>query len=86
MRIDAGFAIVEDVDISGGDHTPSTDLFESGVSKGIYVGVSGDVKVDAPTGGAVTYVGLAAGVFHSIPCTKVYQTGTDATDIILGSW
>ena len=50
--------------------------------RGIYVGVSGDLKVDMLGTGTVTYVGLAEGVIHPIRASRVYSTGTTATDII----
>lgn len=48
----------------------------------IYVGVTGDVKVLTVGGEAVTFVGALGGV--TIPCvvTRVYDTGTDATNIV----
>lgn len=58
-----------------------SDLTE--YTRGIYVGVSGDVKVDLVEEGTVTFVGLAAGVIHPIAAKRVYATGTSAT-IILG--
>lgn len=51
-------------------------------TRGIYVGVSGDVKVTMLDGTAVTFVGLAAGVIHPICCVQVFSTGTTATDIV----
>jgi hypothetical protein len=51
-------------------------------TRGIYVGVSGDVKVISLDGNDVTFVDLAAGIIHPIACTRVYDTGTAATDIV----
>lgn len=49
----------------------------------IYVGVEGDVKVDmAGEGTGIVLKGLAAGMWHPIAVTKVYATGTTATDIL----
>ncbi len=51
--------------------------------RGIYVGASGDLKVDLAEGGVgIVFVGLAAGVIHPIACKKVYSTGTTATSIV----
>lgn len=58
----------------------STDLAIS--TRGIYVGVSGDLKVDTVGGNTVTFVGLAAGVIHPIRAKRIYATGTTATSII----
>lgn len=54
----------------------------SAATRGIYVGVSGDVKVNTIGGETVTFVGLVAGVIHPIRATRVYATGTTATNII----
>lgn len=69
--------------VSGGAAvTPndSTDLTTPG--RGLYVGVSGDVKVTTVGGDALTFVGLAAGVVHPIMAKRVWSTGTTATSII----
>jgi hypothetical protein len=58
----------------------STDIAET---RGLYVGVSGDVKVDMASGGsAVTFSALAAGYVHPLRVTRVYSTGTTATNIV----
>lgn len=51
--------------------------------RGIYVGVSGDVKINTMEGAAATYVGLAAGVIHPIYATRIWTTGTTATSILV---
>lgn len=51
-------------------------------TRGLYVGVSGDVKVISIDGNTVTFVGLAAGVIHAISCTRVFETDTDAASIV----
>jgi hypothetical protein len=51
-------------------------------TRGLYVGVSGDVKVISLDGNDVTYTGLMAGIIHAISCTRVYATGTTATNIV----
>lgn len=50
-------------------------------TRGLYVGVTGNVKVDIG-GTAITFVGLAAGVIHPLRVTRVYATGTTATNIV----
>jgi hypothetical protein len=62
--------------------TPANGADLSFVTRGLYVGVSGDVKVDTLGGDTVTFVGLAAGVIHPIRAKRVYATGTTATDIV----
>ena len=51
-------------------------------TRGLYVGVSGDVKVIMVDGTTVTYTGLAAGIIHPISCVLVYSTDTTATNIV----
>lgn len=53
------------------------------VTRGIYVGGSGDLAVilDADSS-AVTFVGLAAGVIHPLAVKRVMSTGTTATSIV----
>lgn len=58
----------------------STDLANS--TRGIYVGVTGDLKVDTVGGSTVTFVGLAAGIIHPIRARRVYATGTSVTSIV----
>ena len=51
---------------------------------GLYVGVSGNVKAVTSDGYTETMVGLAAGVWHPIQCKQIFDTGTTATDILVG--
>ena len=67
---------------NGASVTPHDTNDLANTSRGVYVGVSGDVKVDLVGGDTVTFVGMAAGVIHPIRVTRVYSTGTDATDIV----
>lgn len=62
--------------------TPADGADLAYVTRGIYVGVSGDLKVDMANGTTVTFVGLAAGMIHPIRAKRVYDTGTDATSIV----
>lgn len=67
--------------------TPSdTDNIEmpSGINrtKGIYVGVTGDVTALLPDGNEVLFKDLAAGIIHFISVKRINDTGTDATDIL----
>jgi hypothetical protein len=49
----------------------------------IYVGVSGDVKVDlARSGTAVVYKNWPAGAVLPFLVRRVYTTGTSATDLV----
>lgn len=58
----------------------STDLADWPAA--LYVGGTGDVRVDMANGGTVTFVNVPDGTFLPILVKKVYVTGTDATDII----
>ena len=51
-------------------------------TRGLYVGVSGDIKVIMQDGTTVTFVGLSSGIVHPISCVLVYSTDTTATDIV----
>ena len=58
----------------------STDITET---RGLYVGVSGDVKVNMASGAsAITFTGLAAGYVHPLRVTRVYSADTTATNIV----
>jgi len=63
--------------------TPNDSADLTHAARGLYVGASGDVKVDLVGGDtAVTLVGLAAGVVHPIRVKRVYSTDTTATSIV----
>lgn len=51
-------------------------------TRGVYVGVAGDLKCDLADGDTVTFVGLAGGIIHPIRATRIYATGTSATSIV----
>lgn len=63
--------------------TPADGTDQPHITRGIYVGVTGNVKVDMSGGEtAITFVGLAAGVIHPIRAVRIYSTGTTATSIV----
>jgi hypothetical protein len=62
--------------------TPDNSNDLATVTRGIYVGVSGDLKVITLGGETVTFVGLAAGMIHPIRVARVLATGTTATSIV----
>lgn len=63
--------------------TPNDGADVANVTRGLYVGVSGDVSIIlAGDSAAVTFVGLAAGVIHPIRAKRVRATGTTATSIV----
>lgn len=53
------------------------------ITRGIYVGTSGDVAVImAGDSSSVIFKNLAAGIVHPLAVTRVLSTGTTATDIM----
>jgi len=62
--------------------TPSNDTDLAISTRGIYVGVAGDLKIDTVGGSTVIFVNLAAGIIHPIRAKRIHATGTDADDII----
>lgn len=51
-------------------------------TRAIYVGSTGNVKVDFVDGSTVTFSSVSAGTLLPIRVNKIYSTGTTATDII----
>ena len=51
--------------------------------RGLYVGVTGNVKIRTPANVDITFVALAAGVIHPIEVRRVFSTGTTATDLLV---
>jgi hypothetical protein len=62
--------------------TPHDSNELSNVTRGLYVGVTGDVVVVTANGDEVTLTALAAGVFHPIRVKQVKSTNTTATNIV----
>lgn len=62
--------------------TPNDSVDLPYLTRGIYVGASGDLKVDMFDGATVTFVSLVAGLIHPLRVRRVYSTGTGATSII----
>ena len=52
------------------------------VTRYVYVGVAGDLKVTTTDGDTITLVGLAAGVMHPIRVKRIWQNGTTAQSIV----
>jgi len=63
----------------GADITPN-DTNEQRYAA-LYVGGAGDIKVDTDVGTTLTFVGVQAG-FFPVAVSRVYSTGTTATNII----
>lgn len=62
--------------------TPDDDVEFIPPVRGIYVGTSGDLKVDMADGQTVTFTGVVAGFIHDISVKRVYANGTNAGNII----
>ena len=58
----------------------STDL--ANVSRGIMVGVSGNVSVNMSGGGSAVVMPMTAGQLYPIAVSRVLSTGTTATGIV----
>lgn len=68
----------EAVDISSTDHSVTLPN-----GKGfLYVGGTGNVKVDTAGGNTVTFTAVPVGILPVI-VTKVYKTGTTASDMVV---
>lgn len=50
---------------------------------GLYIGGAGNVAVADRAGASVTLTALAVGVWHEIRTTKVFETSTTATGIVV---
>ncbi len=62
--------------------TPADGTNLSSATRGLLVGVSGDVKVTMAAGGVVTLKNMVEGVVHPLQVIRVWSTGTTATNII----
>jgi hypothetical protein len=61
----------------------STDAAMSNVTRAVWVGTSGDLKVDMIDGSTVVWPSLSVG-WHPLRVTKIYKTGTTAAQIAVG--
>lgn len=52
----------------------------------LFIGGAGDVKVDLVDGGTLTFINLPAGSLLPVHVTRVYSTGTSATNILGLTW
>lgn len=58
----------------------STDLAIA-PCRSLYIGTTGDVKVDTASGDTVTFTAVPVGILP-VRCKRVYATGTSASTII----
>jgi hypothetical protein len=66
----------------GGAITPDDNNDLAAITRGIYVGVAGDLRVVMARGQTVLFKALAAGIIHPISASRVLATGTAATNIV----
>lgn len=52
------------------------------ITRGIYTGSGGNIKVDMAGGGTMTFVSVPAGSLLPLRVRRLYSTGTAATDVI----
>jgi hypothetical protein len=62
--------------------TPSNTTDLPSPTRGIYVGNTGNVRVQMKGGQVVDFVALAAGVIHAIQAVRIHSSGTTATNIL----
>ena len=66
--------------------TPSDTTVFPIPTRGLYIGGAGSIAVAMvgvdPTTSSVTFAAISAGAILPVCVTKVYATGTDATDIV----
>jgi hypothetical protein len=63
--------------------TPDNDDdLPDGITRGLYVGVAGNIGVVDATGGSATIVGAQAGQILPLKVRRVTVTNTTATDIV----
>jgi len=62
--------------------TPSNTVDLANFSRAIWVGGTGDVKVDMVGSGTVTYTTVPAGYMLAVRASRVYATGTTATSLV----
>jgi len=79
------------LDVSSGTDAPATKAFEISpgdgadiayVTRALWVGGAGDLKVTTSAGDTVTLVGVTAGCLIPIRVSRVWSTGTSATSIV----
>lgn len=68
----------------GAEVIPDDGLDLAHVTRAIYIGGAGDVRVTMADGGVVTFAALSAG-WHPVRVSRVHATATTATNII-GTW
>lgn len=52
------------------------------VTRGIYIGSIGNIRIQPENGSPVTFVGLVPGIILPVRATRVLATGTTASNLI----
>ena len=62
--------------------TPSDTVDMDRIARALYIGGSGDVKVNMVEGNTITFSSVMAGTILPVSCKRVFATGTNATLVI----
>jgi hypothetical protein len=62
--------------------TPNDDDDLSVVTRGVFIGGAGNLKVTLSSGDTVTFTDIAKGFVHPIRAKRIFSTGTTATNIL----
>jgi hypothetical protein len=62
--------------------TPSDSANLTYATRGLYVGIIGDVHVITAGGDDVTFIDMAAGVIHPVRIRQILASGTNAGELI----
>ena len=62
--------------------TPSDAAELSYVTRALYVGQTGNVRVKTTTGDIVTLANMQSGILYPIRVLQVFATGTTASDLV----
>lgn len=63
------------------DITPSDSSNLTRVTRALYVGQTGNVRLQTPAGDIVTLANMQGGILYPIRVAKVFATGTTAADL-----
>lgn len=62
--------------------TPNDDTDLAVIPKALWIGTGGDVRLRGVNGLPVTFAGVPTGFILPVRASRVYETGTTATDIV----
>jgi hypothetical protein len=62
--------------------TPSDTVDLAVAPRRLWIGGAGNVKINTLAGNALTYTAVPAGVYLQIRASRVFATGTTATNIV----